>query len=766
MLEETAVPDGPVVDQTVANIAEPSAVAILPASPAQKLHKTPTDPDGLREYNRVKQQESRERKTAKKAVESLKHTSKLEVTKKDALEILAQRVHNPHVREVCYELALKCAAATGLPVNRYLFAHGYQKLIESQQAKTQQFLEMDDSAIIPSEVIHQGDLYAIWDYSVSWREPDVTFSDFIEMRRILKSDWFELGQFLGIPFDEKPHRGWARFLPAFVPSLKPDYTLQDQREWLAAQKSASYPETTRDWLLQASRNTMKSTAALTLGAQAVLCAPSLRLLLVSETTKLSKDFIKAFRGFWELGSNPAYERFQYFFPEFCTNGDGSILSFTSPMRNFVLPQETAEPASVEVAAAGRRFDIAIFDDVISDRNTGTNEMRDKILKVYSALLKLREAGAGVTITLGTPWVHPPPGEIGDLYYELIERNKKDPEHPLAVMVQPAWILKPESAHLFPDHIHGLIEDHVQELTCPSRWPFKALMKEARADLSMFMSQNLCMYVESQESRWTPTFTLEELQAKVRPISFFNGFPVLFTCAAVDTAFSLSEKADRSSICIAKIVQYEGKNVAFITDVIVGRWRYSDLAVQIVEAFQRHGVQRGVIERNGQQWQDLQAAVQRNAVIRGYPLPTISWSLSTGTGTSVSAKVRRIKNAEILFNNGQVYFANAPWNEGLFAETVRFKGQRSGTSIGSKDDQVDSLGMLASTFLVKDTGMVDQTPDRAEFEQEMYKQSLGRAHYERMFGVSQGHIPVAQPTPDPEPQNPLYGMLGRFGMVRK
>jgi hypothetical protein len=747
-------------------------VIIVEIRPAQKLRKVPPKGTPQRtEYERVTRQSRRERTAAKKSAEGLKYNSKIEVTKADALELLGQRIQNDHVREVAYDLALKCATETGIFPNRFFFAHGYQKLIETQHARTEKFLEIAQDQVIESEVITQGDAYAIFDYSVSWREPDLSFEQFIETRKLLKSDWFELGKFLGIPFEEKPHRGWQQFLPSFVPSLRPGYTLQDQREWLAAQESPSYPVTTRDFLLQASRNTMKSTAALILGAQAVLCAPSLRLLLVSETTKLSKDFIKAFRGFWEIGSNPAYERFQYYFPEFCTNGDGSILSFTSPMRNFVLPQETAEPASVEVAAAGRRFDIAIFDDVISDRNTGTHEMRDKILKVYDAFLKLREAGAGMAITLGTPWVHPPPDEIGDLYWELMERNKKDPEHPLAVKVEPAWILKPESAHLFPDHLTQLTEDHVQELTCPSRWPFKTLMKEARANVTMFMSQNLCMYVESAASKWTPTFTLEELQAKIRPLNFFDGVPVLFTCAAVDTAFSLSDKADRSSICIAKILQFEGKNVGFVVNVVVGRWKYSDLAVQIVEAFQRHGVQRAVIERNGQQWQDLQAAVQRNALIRGFPLPMIHWNLSTAIGGSIPAKVRRVKNAEILFNNNQIYFAYGPsWNEELFRETVRFKGQRSGTSLGSKDDIVDSLGMLASTFLQKDTGdPIAPTKEQLEFEQQVYEQAVKVGDYNRIFGTP---VPPQQQTqvytpPSEESTSPFERAgFSKFGLLKK
>ncbi len=755
MTDEIALPEGGM------ELVSPAV-----ETPAEKLRRTPTPGTQERtEYDRLAQQRSRQRRADRQSVESLKFTSKIEVTKSDALELLAQRIRNRQVCETAYKTGIQCAAATGIFPNRFFWAHGFQKLLESQQAHTAKFLEIDRDQTIPSEVIHRSDAYAIWDFSVSYREPDVTFADFVEMRRMLKSDWFILGQFLGIPFEPKPHRGWEQFLPQFLPSLQPGYTMQDMKSWLAAQKSATYEGTTRDWLLMASRNTMKSTAGLTLSCQAVLCAPSLRILLVSETTKLSKDFVRAFRGFWELGSSPAYDRFQYYFPEYCIEqGDGSVLSFTSPMRNFVLPQETAEPASVEMATAGRRFDVGIFDDNISDRNTGSHEMRTKILNVYDALLKLREANAGLTITIGTPWVCNSMGEIGDLYFELMKRNDNDPDHPLAVKIEPAWILKPEVAHKFPDHLNQIIEDDVQELTCPSRWPFKALMKEARANITMFMSQNLVMYVESQESRWTPTFTLEQLQAAVRPINFFNGVPVLFTCAAVDTAFSLSERADRSSILIAKILQYDGKNVGVVWDVIVGRWKYSDLAVQIVDAFQRHGVQRAVIERNGAQWTDLQSAILRNSVIKNYPVPMISWKLSTGTGMSgVSAKVQRIKGAEVLFNNGQIYFSQGPWNEGLFAETVRFKGQRSGSSIGSKDDQVESLGQMCEAFLVKDTGLRSQTKDQIEFEQEMYGQQALRAQYANMFGSQMGRIPVAQPDAEPEPESArdhYFGNLNR------
>src|SRR5467141_1215250 len=195
------------VEQIAVDVVSPVEIATSPVSPAEKLRtKKPTDGPALTEYNRIHQQTSRQRKADKKAIESLKYNSKLEVTKADALELLAQRIQNDHVREVAYDLALKCAAETGVFPNRFFFAHGYQKMLESQIERTEKFLEIDHAIVLDSEVIHQGDAYAIWDYSVSWRE-DVTFEQFLETRRKLKSSWFELGLFIGMPL-EPTHAEW------------------------------------------------------------------------------------------------------------------------------------------------------------------------------------------------------------------------------------------------------------------------------------------------------------------------------------------------------------------------------------------------------------------------------------------------------------------------------------------------------------------------------------------------------------------------------
>jgi len=75
--------------------------------------------------------------------------------------------------------------------------------------------------------------------------------------------------------------------------------------------------------------------------------------------------------------------------------------------------------------------------------------RAKGMEIYGSILKLRETGgAGMVITIGTPQMFPPPGGVGDLYYELQQRNKI-PEPFLAVRIDAAWTLKPTAAHLFP-----------------------------------------------------------------------------------------------------------------------------------------------------------------------------------------------------------------------------------------------------------------------------------------------------------------------------
>jgi len=96
------------VDQEITEVtAQESRADIL-----KKLRSFSSFPSGTperQEYERTHKAIQRERIAEKKHVEGLKYNSKVAVTKADALELLAQRITNPHVRELCYDLAVKCA---------------------------------------------------------------------------------------------------------------------------------------------------------------------------------------------------------------------------------------------------------------------------------------------------------------------------------------------------------------------------------------------------------------------------------------------------------------------------------------------------------------------------------------------------------------------------------------------------------------------------------------------------------------------------------
>jgi hypothetical protein len=729
--------------------------------------------DAIRAGDRLRQIKSRTAKKAREKITAYKWDSSQEPTRSEALEILGTRIKNQHLAETCYEIALKVADQHDLTANRFYFANGLQQTILSTKGREQP-LVMDHEAVVASEVIHLGDLFGIFDYSVSWREPDVTFEAFIEKRAQLKSDWYTLGvEFMDKQFEPLPHQGWARFLPSFVPSLKPGYTQKEMGEWLGQQRSEESPAEIREYMLLASRNSFKSSVGLCFLTAALLNCPSLRLLLVSETTKLSKDFIKVFRSIFEVGYEST--RFQYWHPEHCIpRGEGSVLSFSSPMRTLKLAQESASISSVETAMAGQRFDIGWFDDVVSNMNTGNDEQCAKGIQVFDALLKLREANSnsGLSVIAGTAW------KIGDLYWELIRRNDAalPGEKPMAIKVEPAWIVKQTARHL---PVLMLTEEMV-DLTFPSRLTFRLLMKEARSNLNLFRSQNLVEYFD-EDSSIKCSFTREQLDKAIRPTSAFPLAKRTFRVLAVDPSHSVSRYADYSCLAVMDLLENPDErtgvleNVCFIRDIKLERMKTSDLAVAICDFAYLHrpttpgGELRCVIEKSGD-WQSLQESLQRAFLLRGRVLPAFYWKpvANIQGGASVLAKTNRIKGyVEPLLNEGKLFFSSGIAQlEEVFNQFVKFDGvHRSGST--RKDDAPDCIAIGLSVFYPR-VQPAEEKPDAAllEFEEQNRIQQHLLMQHERVFG-SPSMVPQFQPENlEPAHFHALYSTLGRYGMTRR
>jgi hypothetical protein len=446
------------------------------------------------------------------------------------------------------------------------------------------------------------------------------------------------------------------------------------------------------------------------------------LLIVSETRELSKGFIRGFREYFEVKDKRTPTRFQQLFPEhMIPPGDGSVQNFESPMRTLGLIQFTAGATSMDSTVAGQRADIIVFDDPISDKNTGNEEQRQKGVNIFDATQKLREVG-GYTQVIGTPW------HVEDLYATLIRRRIADEVTPesekMQVRIDPAWTVKPGKNGI---PLHQLKEDDVV-LLFPSRLSWKFLQKELRANEIFFRSQNLVEFV-SEDDQIKVTFTDDDLRRRLKPADFFDRSPRQFTILAVDPAFSVARYADFSALAVISMHLYEDRTIAFVRDVHLERLKQSELGVKIVETIQRFRCDRVVIEKSQHTAQDLQGHIQFAAVSRNIVLPYVYWKTPQQggiAGASVKAKTARIKGLEILLSENRLYFQIGSWNEVVFSQFVKFDGVTRSSNT-RKDDAPDAIAIGCETFMSRFGGEIVKSKLQLEAEEQQRLAQVPRQH---------------------------------------
>src|SRR5882762_4502342 len=120
---------------------------------------------------RERTKRTRKNAKAKEARDFEKPNCATEIKKKAAIEILQEQrlIRNTRVAEVCWELAVVAARNLKLPLNAHLFIFGVQKTLEAIQAKKEVTPPEINDVWEPGERIRQHELWAIWDYSTSWR---------------------------------------------------------------------------------------------------------------------------------------------------------------------------------------------------------------------------------------------------------------------------------------------------------------------------------------------------------------------------------------------------------------------------------------------------------------------------------------------------------------------------------------------------------------------------------------------------------------------
>ncbi len=552
-------------------------------------------------------------------------------------------------------------------------------------------------------------------------------------RRKCKTDVIYLGTILGKDFEHTCHQTWANFLPKFNPDgLLPNYTEADVKAWLARQKSPAKPDS-KLFLLMASRNAYKSSFSLVWALTGTLCCPDLRYMLCSETKDLSKDFVEVYRFYWTWGSEGC-QKFHQLFPEYCLPaGDGSLLEFNSPMAHLGRPQKSAQPTSMESVSAGKRFDIGLFDDPVSDKNTGTDDMREKDVKVFDAFMKLRET-VGFAVVIGTPW-HP-----ADLYNEILTRNAAAKNW--AVRLDPAWTVKPEASR---KALRELVESDVV-LLFPERLTWAWLQGELGTtprQERFFRSQHLIEWLPEENSSLKLNFEMSILTRALMPMAMIprDGDTII----SVDTAHTVSNRADLSALSVLRLFKNEqGAKSVVVLEQRGDRFHRSELAYEMALLFKKWSPRLAIIEKPPYQ-EELELQIRLQSQRYGIAMPLI-WLEVDNTK---NAKIQRIKSLEGLLPD-RLRFAMGNWNDALFNQLENLSGVSRSTQ---KDDLADSIGLGVRFFrfpLFTD-GPQEEAANLAAAEAAKKRADL-QAAQQRLFG---SYSPVGQlaSTLDPYDQPP-------------
>jgi hypothetical protein len=758
MTDELNIPAVPEV------VVVPTAAERLEAAKKAAVGKTPRlrKPVVIKEKKTPLTHAQHQAKYAKKQrdsklEESLTYDTTIEPPKLDAKRILEQRGIEPgRVLDVIYDQLLKAAEMNGLSANKFLFQNGIAKTLQSYEQKSPQLLETIAAEPVIGELSNRAELYALWDASYSWREDAISFEEFLRLRRVCKTDAYELGMMLGKDFEEC-QKNWSAFLPRFNPDgLQPNYTQKQMRQWLDAQSE------TKDYLLLASRNSMKSSFSLIWLLTLHLCCPDARALLVSETTKLSAGFIRSYRSYWEV--KPRNETIlQKLFPEYCiTPGEGSTLEFESPMAHLDLIQASATSTSMQSVVAGGRAEALLFDDPISNLSCATEEQCEKSVGLFDLLQKLREVSGSFSITIGTPW-----RAILDLYAVMMKRNSEDFLRPLAIRIDPFVTVKREARFkLTPTKLTSLTEEDIETYLLPVRMPWKFVKKEIAANPTFAMSQNLIIWPKESDADTRVTFEEKDLRARLKPIgSFESAFSK--TVMSLDRAFSISKYADFSCITVGRVQVRDNRAVCVIVDCKMDRLRESEIVDACVREIDRHRPQAFVLEKD-KGHEALIKAIQHKLMLRDIPAPQFIAKAIPGGGQNINAKAKRVKILELPLLDGRLWFASGDHIDAVFGQFIAYDGVTKSNSV-RKDDAPDGISLLYETFMPVDVRDVpeskDETAKRAEEEEQQRaaEAEQRRQMHAAMFSGA-GYTPPTPQVPDApqeKPQDPRRALLNKI-----
>jgi hypothetical protein len=518
--------------------------------------------------------------------------------------------------------------------------------------------------------------------------------------------------------------------------------------------------------------------------QWIINCPDVRILIMSGTYKLTLQFLSLAKGYFYLppGRRPDY--FHSLFPEYVDrSADGdSKEPFAAAPRQIDSPDPTLGIMSIGSSLSGFHCDVLKFDDIVTDDNCNTEETR----------MGLRDKADGA-VNLLMPWGwHDIIGTRyfpNDYYGITLGKFEESPEDfNLKFFSRAAWVVKEEFAKIEENSLQDLKEDMVV-LTFPEHKPWKALRKDLKSNETSFRCQQLNQPVWNNES----SIKFEKIVLHAH--RYRNGVQLTkamimaakpdYIYGAIDLARENKQFSDNTALAVGKVYQEgmlpgfltpdeiansimldrgeEGKWVLVVLDVQFGKWSQTEIANRIAAMHDKWRPKQWYGEDTGGLSLLKEKIIDVSKTTYGH-WPYIRWEVPEN---SEGAKKGRIKGLELLLKADKLFFLTDSWNDEVFDQLEKYKGQKSTRYL--KDDVPDVLSLLTRfipSLITKSKKEIEEQSIRQQHEYDEYlRREIKRVVFGENgggFGLNQSqYVSYGMEIPEPEDSSPMSDIGRRF-----
>jgi hypothetical protein len=572
----------------------------------------------------------------------------------------------------------------------------------------------------------------------------VSFIDWLDLRDKARKDLFWLGRLLGKGLFHGTHQ---IICDSFVQKnfdgmYFPECTFDDVHEMVGKQQRfAEDGSETRTLMLFAPRSGYKSTIDGLDTVQWMLNCPDIRVMIMTSVKSLSNQLMSEVKQYFYLPARGKASAFQMLFPEYILTGiDGrSEQPIICPAQLFDSKEPHVWITSLDSSFVGQRCDIRKLDDIVEDKNSADEELREKLKERVKSTNALVESW-GFTDIIGTRYF------TSDWYGWRMgisaDEDDINSTEPFKYLCLSCWAIKPEFQVTYSQLLekrNGIFEvtENMVELWFPYKLNWKALRSKLKEYKERgFKNQYLNIATDPLEVTDLIThFEKETLRRKTYALSAAPTTGELVV--TVDWAYTDNKGSDYCVLAaIRRHIREDGTQELIVVDIDFDKWRATDLAEHFVRFLRHHRPTRTFIEAcNGI---DLLMAVVRSYAMKYNCMEVLSSICKVATGNTLNEKVNRIKTLEVLVNDDRLHFVSGPWIDELYRQFERFTGE---TRKGRKDDIPDAISQASRTLPPEMFMRVRLTPQeeiqKAEEEEKAEKRYIAKMQQERMFGGSLG-----------------------------